>query len=473
MVNQNAALVPEAMGPDHGGGALMQSATVVQQIAKAEYESQIDVARRNPRSIGKFLSDLEGLVTIRREIAERMFYTLKRRNNRTGEDKAIQGKSIRFAEAAATAYTNLRYGGRIVHVGDQFVTVRGACLDLERNVGVEIDIQRRITTRDGARFSDDMINVTSNAAISIAIRNAVLHVIPTAFTDPAYEAARKVAIGDAKTLKDRRLQMLDRFAQMNVTREQVLEHVERATIEDVTLGDLEDLIGTFNAIKDGDATIDEVFAPKKKALDMPKTVAETGAGTAGAGNVAITRSADAPPPAPPAPAPPKREPIGEVIERGGTGEKAATVGEIAKTDPALAADLENASKAVERAASPTGELPSERAMREASETPEWQEAAERARAAQAKAGTPAPDPAPAAPAPNGKPKVDRNAVYEALKAKGRERHRSPVAILSDLTEGKTSLAQLDEPEAVKVAKELGVITKEEASAILRALGFGK
>ena len=80
-----------------------------------------------------------------------------------------------------------------------------------------------------------------------------------ALIKPVYEAAKRVAIGDAKTLASRREQAMDAFAKMGVTRVKVLSRLGRGSIDDVQLSDLETLIGLYTAIKDGETTIDDVF----------------------------------------------------------------------------------------------------------------------------------------------------------------------------------------------------------------------
>jgi hypothetical protein len=152
-----------------------------------------------------------------------------------------------------------------VDVDKKFVTARGTCWDLENNTAVSVEVQRRITDSKGRLYNDDMIGVTSNAACAIALRNAVFKVVPMAMVKPIYDAARKVAIGDAQTLNARRHRMVDHFGKMGVRLDQILSKVERASIEDISLDDLAVLIGLSTAIKDGDTSVDEAFAAAETA----------------------------------------------------------------------------------------------------------------------------------------------------------------------------------------------------------------
>jgi hypothetical protein len=74
-----------------------------------------------------------------------------------------------------------------------------------------------------------------------------------------------VAIGDAKTLVDRRARMVETFGKMGVTLAMILGKLEKKTLDDIDLADIGLLIGLHTALKDGETTIDEVFSPPKAA----------------------------------------------------------------------------------------------------------------------------------------------------------------------------------------------------------------
>ena len=128
---------------------------------------------------------------------------------------------------------------------------------------IQVEVKRRVTNKNGQRYSDDMVVMTGNAACSIALRNATFRVVPLALVKPVYEAAKKVAIGDAKTLVSRRADALAHFAKMGVHKESVCLALEVKAVEDIGLEQLETLIGYANAIRDKETSIDEVFNPKK------------------------------------------------------------------------------------------------------------------------------------------------------------------------------------------------------------------
>lgn len=263
--------VPEdpiaALGEDESTKIVRVEAGAVGAIVKSEVEAQLDAAHRYPRSVSRFLKEACSLATVSQEVAESCIYSLPRGG------KMITGPSVRLAEICASAYGNLHAGMRVVDVEDANVVGQGVAWDLEKNLRVTLEVRRRITNKHGKRYDDDMITMTGNAACSIAFRNAVFRVIPRAFVTAIYDKIRAVAVGDAKTLDARRLQVIERFEKLGVSRERVLLRLEKKGIEDLGLEDLENLIGIGTAIKNGDATIEQAFPV---AAPAPTPQAEEG-----------------------------------------------------------------------------------------------------------------------------------------------------------------------------------------------------
>ena len=207
------------------------------------------------------------------ETAENCFYTLPRGG------KNIQGPSVRLAEIAVSCYGNLRAGSRIIDTistGDSpHVVIQAVCHDLEKNVAVTVEKRRRIVGKKskGGAIDEDDINLAANAGAAIAFRDAVFKVVPGALIKPIFEQAKQVAIGDAKTLSERRQRAMDSFAKMGVGKDKVLAVLEKKSIEDIDLPDLEVLFGLHTAIKDGQTSIDEAFTAKiaKASLNLPSS----------------------------------------------------------------------------------------------------------------------------------------------------------------------------------------------------------
>jgi hypothetical protein len=240
--------------------------TAIAELNRSEIDMQVATAKRYPRSLERFRQNALSMATADKETAASCFYKLKRTSKEDGGSSYIEGPSVRLAEIIASAWGNLRFGARIISEDQRFVTAQGVAYDLEQNVSNSIEVTRRITNRNGQRFSDDMIVVTKNAACSIALRNAIFKTIPFTYAKQIFEQAKKTAVGDVKTIGERRAAMISAFQKMRVTVDQLLEFCEKPSVEDLGLSEIENLIGVFQAIKDGDTTIEEQFKSKGKAV---------------------------------------------------------------------------------------------------------------------------------------------------------------------------------------------------------------
>lgn len=251
----------------------------IESVSRAEIDQQISTAKRYPRSLTKVRQEMVEMATLDEETAAACFYSLPRGG------KNIQGPSIRLAEIALSCYGNIRAGTRIIETvvdgSSPYVAIQAICHDLEKNIAVMMEKRRRITGKKskGGIIDEDDINLAANAGSAIAFRDAMFKVIPGILLRPVYEAAKKVAIGDAKTLSDRRVRAIEAFQKMGVAADRVLGSIGKTKVDEVTLEDLENLIGTFTAIKEGSTTIENAFPPappkEHKKVEKPDFNAET------------------------------------------------------------------------------------------------------------------------------------------------------------------------------------------------------
>lgn len=244
--------------------------TTVALLNKSEIDQQIATAHKYPRSLKRFRDETLQMVTLNEHVAQSCIYALPR------DGKTIEGPSARFAEVIASAWGNCRAGARVVSDQGDFITAQGVFHDLERNVAITFEVQRRIVDRNGRRYKPDMIGVTGNAASSIALRNAILKGIPKAFWDSMYQAARKTVMGDVKTLSNRRAEAIKAFVAFGISEQQLLDKLEVKGVEDVTIEHLVTLHGLLTAIKEGDTTPEQAFDAKATAAtgNKPQTKAE-------------------------------------------------------------------------------------------------------------------------------------------------------------------------------------------------------
>ncbi len=241
-------------------------------ISKAEFDQAVVVAHAHKRSVKTFLDECLQLATLNEQIADDCIYALPRKED--GQTKMIEGPSARLAEIVAHSWGNCQIGARVVEEGREFVRAQGVFYDLERNVRITYEVSRRIVNKYNKRYSADMIGVTGNAACSIALRNAVFKGVPKAFWNPIYEAARRVVAGDSKTLVNRRSEALSYLQKLGAPADKVFALLGVKGAEDITLEHLAQLRGLASAIKEGEITVEEAFAPKEDAQTAGTTRAD-------------------------------------------------------------------------------------------------------------------------------------------------------------------------------------------------------
>lgn len=306
-------------------------------LAGVEIDKQISTAQRFPRRLKVVTDRIFNLATLDKESAAENMFVLPRAG------KPIAGPSIRFAEILQQSFGNCRAAARVVVVDrtEMFVEAEGVFHDLETNSATSARVRRPIRTSGGKLFTEDMIIVTGNAACAIAKRNAILGGVPKPLWRGAYEAVQQAVRGDIKTLAERRSEAIRAFADFGVTADQVFQALAVAGAEDVLLEHIPLLRGMYATIRNGEATVEEMFAtplsrgPKEVATNTDLTArlraAKDGQGGAPAEGFSTTQQADKP----------AADPLpGDEIpaEGGGTSTQAAAGGADTRQEPAKAED---------------------------------------------------------------------------------------------------------------------------------------
>lgn len=237
---------------------------VVYQQDKAAIDMQISTAKAYPRNIKRATDNAIAIVTMDVETAKTCTYSVPRGG------KAITGPSVHLAKILAQVWGNLRIEAKVVAIDATQATSESVCFDLENNLAIKTQVKRSIMGRNG-RFSDDMITVTGNAANSIAMRNAILSVIPRAIVDKVYNAAKHTITGDISDetkLIAKRKQVVDALKDTySITEAEILKAIGKAAIQHINADDLVVLIGIGTAIKDGDTTVEMAFRGLKVKED--------------------------------------------------------------------------------------------------------------------------------------------------------------------------------------------------------------
>jgi len=237
-------------------------------LVRQEVDLQIRTAHEYGRNVRACQKQAQDLVCINPETAAACEYKLPRGN------KDITGPSVRLAEAIANSWKNLRVATRVIDIGDKFLTCQGVAHDLESNVAVSVEVKRRITTKSGQRFGDDMIMVTANAAAAIAYRNVVFKIVPAAFWKPVYDAAKVTASNTSVSLEDRRNNAINYLKQNGILIKDVLAKFNVKAKSDLTAEHIDKIRGYCQAASDGDTTLEEIFKPKKAEPEPVESAAD-------------------------------------------------------------------------------------------------------------------------------------------------------------------------------------------------------
>lgn len=248
----------------------VEQADMLQAINRAEIDIQISTAKQYPRDINAVLNKIATYATMDKETAEDCFYVL-RREDKQGNVNVIEGLSVRMAEIIAGAWGNLRVQARIIGNDGRQITAQAICHDLETNFAVSKEVKRSILTKKGYTFSEDMQVVTGNAACSIALRNAVLTVIPKAVTKRIINEVKQVALGQSIDLEQSRQNVIQYFAKLGVKQEALFLYLGVKSVQEIDKQKIFELRATANAIKEGTTTVEECFV--KPALEAKKEAA--------------------------------------------------------------------------------------------------------------------------------------------------------------------------------------------------------
>lgn len=243
----------------------LQLVETIDSAERANIDIQVSTARAYPRNLSRCINNSIAIATMDRETAQTCGYALPRGG------KPITGPSVHLAKIIAQQYGNLRAEARVVNVTGTQVISRGMAWDLENNFAVAFEVRCSILTSKGARFSEDMITVTGNAANAIAYRNAIFTVVPKAITDKVYKAAQECITGDlsdeTKLIKRRDGAIKYFNDQYGITEEEVVMLCGKQTVNQIGVDEIALLLGIQQSLKDGDTTVDEVMSPYRNSKE--------------------------------------------------------------------------------------------------------------------------------------------------------------------------------------------------------------
>lgn len=208
--------------------------------------------------------------------------------------KKIEGPSIRFAEMAIRNMTNVSTQSMVVYEDLTRRIVRMSVVDVESNVSAEADITinktvERSNGKDrevlGMRqnkegkpvyivaCTDDELLVKQNALLSKAKRQLGLSLIPGDIIDEAQHVVLQTQKAEDQANPDaQRNKVFDTFAELGITPPEIKEYLGR----EATTGDLPELRGLYQAIKQGDVIWRDLLEERRngESGDASKTLAD-------------------------------------------------------------------------------------------------------------------------------------------------------------------------------------------------------
>ncbi len=202
--------------------------------------------------------------------------------------KQIKGPSIRFAELALREWGNILSDVQILYEDDLVRRSRVMVVDLETNASFskEIQINKTVERKNKAdrevvgertntqgqvvyivKATEDELQNKENAAISKAVRNEGLRVIPTDIVDEALATAKATLADRDKSDPDQaKKKILDSFSEIGVKPKDLQKYLGHPT-DSLSPKELTDLRGIYRAIKDGEASWADYTAEGPKEVD--------------------------------------------------------------------------------------------------------------------------------------------------------------------------------------------------------------
>ncbi len=231
-------------------------------LIKLENDTQMSIAIQRPRDEARILQSALKELELYPSMAEEAIYNKPVGKDDKGKQKIAEGLSIRAAESLANRWNNSSYGGSLIGEDEESGTVAAVFLDYETNT--RHVIQKRVSKfykqsgQSGkiVQYTPDRFDTVASANISKVLREVILRSLPAGLKKEYENKAKMLLRGDK--LQNRRAAILARFTELQITQEQ-LEGYKKKSLKEWKHDDITELLGLYNAIKDGEVNAEEVF----------------------------------------------------------------------------------------------------------------------------------------------------------------------------------------------------------------------
>lgn len=240
-------------------------------ILRMENDSIQALAAARPRDFMQIKRELEDQLAAFPGLAEDAIYRKPvGKDQNTGQQKYANGLSVRTAETLAESYGYNRVRTDITVIDEDTVKIEATFTDYQRgriwqDGGI---LSKKYKDRYGKiqRTPDDRFySVVVKAAASKHVREVILRSINPGLKAWYWNKCEEIAGG---LLDDKAIQkIVDQFGKIGVTAEMLEVSVGRPRAAGWTQEDRVNLLGIWNAIKDGETTLYEAFGVGEPPAD--------------------------------------------------------------------------------------------------------------------------------------------------------------------------------------------------------------
>lgn len=237
-----------------------------QARAVAEVQAALMIARMNPRDPVKAMDRILNNCT-RPTLANAATYAYSRGGT------AINGPTIRLAEAIAQGWGNIQYGIREISQSRAVSTVAAYAWDVETNTRREVVFQvphRRDKSTTIVTDARDIYEIVANKAAR-RLRSCILSVIPGDVVDAALAQCAVTQQANVDMTPEGIQKLIEGFARFGVTKAQIEKRIQRR-IDAIQPAQVISLRNIWKSLRDGMSAPNEWFDPEvgAAALDAPK-----------------------------------------------------------------------------------------------------------------------------------------------------------------------------------------------------------
>lgn len=242
------------------------SIAIEQERAIAEAQGQLTLAKKFPRSVTAAITEFMEACNSS-DFAATAFYSVPNRGS---------GPSIRFAEEAARCYGNFVYGHRELSRSEAKSEIEVYAWDMEKNnrSSRQITVMHVMDTKNGPRKLTDQADIDNKIAnvASKQMRGRILALMPKHMIAAGVAAAKRTLAGNGeKPISERLIAMAQAFGKFGVNNEMLVAHLGHP-VDNTTVDELADLMGIYNAIREG-AKASDFFGQTTEKQDANATTA--------------------------------------------------------------------------------------------------------------------------------------------------------------------------------------------------------